>query len=58
MTKNPQERIKQLEQEVYALKVEVKHQADRAKRWQEAYDNAMTYAKNLLKGVNHENHVR
>ena len=45
-----QKRIKELEQQVYDLKVEVKHQADRAKRWQDAYDNAMDYAKKLLKG--------
>jgi predicted nucleic acid-binding Zn-ribbon protein len=44
------ERIKDLEGEIYLLKMQLKNEKDRANGWQKAYDNAMTYAKDLLKG--------
>ena len=42
------EKIQELKAEIRSLKMEVKHQKDRAKSWQDAYDNAMAYAKKLL----------
>lgn len=49
MTKNTEERIKQLEQEVYALKVQLKLMKDKAENWEKAYETAMNYAKAMLK---------
>lgn len=43
------DRIKALEGEVYTLKMQLKNEKDRANNWQKAYDNAMTYAKSMLK---------
>jgi len=36
--------------EIYLLKMQLKNEKDRASNWQKAYDHAMTYAKDLLKG--------
>ena len=46
---NDKDRIKELEQEVYALKVQLKLMKDKAENWQKAYDTAMNYAKAMLK---------
>ena len=44
------EKVQELQAEIRSLKIEVKHQKDRVKNWQKAYDNAMDYAKKLLAG--------
>lgn len=41
-------KVQELQAEIRSLKIEIKHQKDRAKSWQDAYDNAMAYAKKLL----------
>lgn len=47
------EKTQELKAEIRTLKAELKHQKERVESWKQAYDNAMDYAKKLIrKGCN------
>lgn len=43
------QKVEQLQAEVRELRIQLKHQKERTENWKNAYDKAMTYAKDLIK---------